>query len=222
MSLLALAFAGLIVLLYVRALNHSVNVRREWEFICAPWSASVWEGLEAKAASETAVMRSAFRRAMISRADGSREEAHRLVDVVLGIVERSAPEWDDVLASVILLSRMADAVTPIPPLTPWTYRLFPVSWLALVGMILHHLTITTGERLRLRAYILRGSWRIIRRTMRTSSARIRRKDAASAWERLDAARTDLATVSEETVRSFRAALLSLDARPASAAVTVPR
>jgi hypothetical protein len=107
-------------------------------------------------------------------------------------------------------------VTPIPPFKPWTYRLFPVAWLSLVGMILHHVTITTGERLRLRAYILRGCWRIIRRSMQSSTRRIHRQDHARSWQRLDAARADLEHVSAETLRSFHAALLSLDARPAAA------
>jgi hypothetical protein len=216
MTLLLLSLVSLVVLLAARAFYHGETIRREWAFISSSWSVTILEGLEIKAASESAALKSAYRSAVRARADGSRDEALRMLDIFLRMVERSAPDWLEVLASVILLSRMADAVTPIPPFKPWTYRLFPVTWLALVGMILHHVTITTGERLRLRAYILRGCWRIIRRSMRASVTRIRLVDQARAWERLDAARSDLENVSAETLRSVHAALLSLDARPTAA------
>jgi hypothetical protein len=215
MSLFLLAIVGLLLLLSLRAMHHSVAIRREWEWILSPWSESMLQGLEIKAASEHAALRSAYRRALLARAAGSRDDALRLLDVGLRIMERSAPDWLEVLASISVLSRMADAVTPIRPLRPWTYRLFPVAWLALVGMILHHLTITTGERLRLRAHILRGCWRIIRHSMRRSTERLRRSDHDGAWDRLDAARSDLANISEETLSAFHAALMSLEARHAA-------
>jgi hypothetical protein len=216
MSLIVISLLGLVAVLYLRAVHHSIAVRREWQFICSLRSASAFEGIEIKAASEGAAIRSAYRSAMAARSAGSREEALRLVDALLRIIERATPGWIDTLAYVSIVARMADAVVPIQPMRPWVFRLFPLAWLSLVGMIAHHVTITTGERLRLRAYVLRGSWRLLRRRMRSNSKRIHEGDSERVWDGLGAVRDDFAMVSEETLRSLYAALLSLDARPAGA------
>lgn len=213
MSLLAFSIGGLVILLVVRALYHHASLRRDWEFVSAAWTVDAFADYEVKARSEAAAIGSAFRRAHTAH---SREESRRLLDLGLQLVERTADDWPTLLRAVGLLSRMADAVTPLSPLVPWAFQMPSVSGLALLNSIAHYMVVTTGERLRLRAYVLRGCWRLARAGVVKQASRIRA--GQDAWSRLDAARADLATTRVETLVSFRLVLLSLSARPTSAAV----
>jgi hypothetical protein len=214
MILLALAPLGLLVLLLGRASYHHAALRREWEFVTGPWAATAMESMQAAVAAEAAALDGAYKSAMRARAAGSRDEALRMLDVGLHLTQKVSPDWLTLLRAVSLLARMADAVTPIPPLRPMLYRWPALGFVTLLGTIAHHITITAGERLRLRAYVLRGGWRIVRSGVSVSTANLHRRDSDRDWQRLEAIRADLATLADDSVGAFHAVLLSMSAAPA--------
>lgn len=59
---------------------------------------------------------SAYKRAFSARAAGSSEEAIRLLDVALRVVERTSPDRVALLREMVVVSRMAAAVSPVAPL----------------------------------------------------------------------------------------------------------
>jgi hypothetical protein len=215
MSFVLFLVCGVLVALLATAFYNHGSLVRQWTFVLEGHHEHTISTYQDKASGEWKAMSSAYRRAAIARASGSHEEAVRLLDVGLKLAERFAEDWISVLRMVGLLSRMADAVTPISPLPVWAFRLPALRGLALFNAMLHHVVVTTGERLRLRCYVLRGCWRVARGSVRKSTARIR--NGQDAWRRLMMARDDIATSTEETIRSFHAVLLSLSARPSAAA-----
>jgi hypothetical protein len=214
MSFILFVVCGLLAALIATAFYNHASLQRQWEFVLEPWHDEILSGFHAKAAGEQAAANSAYRRALKAT---NHAEAVRLIDVGLRFVERTAEDWMTILRYTALLSRMADAITPISPLGVWAFRLPALRGWALVNAILHHFVVTAGERLRLRCYVLRECWKVARRNARRSTRRITR--GVDDWRRLAMVREDLATSTEETIRSFHAILLSISARQANEAVT---
>ena len=139
------------------------------------------------------------------RADSHAEAQARLA-AGLRLVESTTTRLSRFLAGVATLSRMVDAVAPTAPLQTADFRDIRISSLAGFGQLCHHLLVTTGERLRLRAWILRKALPILVRSFKHGGER-------REWARIRAAREDLRTTSAETLTCLHAALLSHCAKP---------
>jgi len=212
-TLILVGVAGGLALLAIRGLVDQAQVMRDWEMVLSPLSIEVYQQLERRVEGESKMMDYAYKRALRARAAGSMEEAHRLLDVGLRVVERTSPDMITLLRGMAVVSRMASAVAPVKPLEPQAFRLRELSGLALLAGISHRFVVSTAERFRLRAFVLRRGFGLIRRFLLSSTERIRdqRKGAEMEWERVAAAREDLKRLSTESLQTFHALLLSLAA-----------
>lgn len=213
MWLIVVGVLGGVVLLVLRGLHDQAQILRDWEMVLSPWGAEVYQQLEERVEGESKMAEYAYRRAFTAKAAGSTDEAVRLLDVGLRVVERTSPDMITLLRGMAVVSRMAAAISPLPPLQPRDFRLWHVSGLALLGAFGHRLLVSTAERLRLRAYVLRRGFGVVTRFLFRTTERIRARPVAreSEWERIAAARADLKTLSTESLHTFHALFRSLAA-----------
>src|SRR6185295_6520735 len=106
---------------------------------------------------------------------------------------------------------MVAAMAPIEPLRPAGFRLPELVQLARLDQFVHHLVVTTGERFRLRLYILAKGFETLARVIVGGTRRLKEQPTAPEWERTAVARVDMRTLSEESIDALRALLVSLDA-----------
>lgn len=213
MWLIAWMLLGGLLVLVLSGRRNQAEMLRDWQMVLAPWGADVYRELEERVEGESRMIEFAYRRAAEARAAGSAEKARQLLDVGLRVVERTSPDMMTLLRGMGVVSRMAAAVAVVAPLSPWAFRLPQMSGLTLAAAFGHHLLVSTAERFRLRAYVLRHGFGIIKRFLLSHTARIRARHKApdADWERIAAAREDLRTLSAESLRTFHALLQSLGA-----------
>lgn len=213
MWMIVVGIVGGVVLLVLHGLHDEAQILRDWEMVLSPWGADAYRELEERVDGESRMAEYAYRRAFVARAAGSTEEAVRLLEVGLRVVERTSPDMMTLLRGMSVVSRMAAAISPLPALRPGDFRLWHISGLAMLGAFGHRLLVSTGERLRLRAYVLRRGFGVVTRFLLRTTERIRTRsrDRENEWERIAAARADLRTLSAESLHTFHALLRSLAA-----------
>lgn len=205
MTFFLLAAASGVVLLVLVGLSNQAAVKRDWDFALSAAGSKVREEMAARLEGEAYLRGCSLRRAAAVE-DPARSRA--LLDVGLRLIEADSSSLASMLRGIGVLSRMAAAVAPVPPLRPAGFRLGPLRSLAAGGAVLHHLLVTTGERLRLRAYVLRRGCSIVARAARRAVAA-----GAARAARLGAANEDLTAIGHEAIETFHVLLLSLDAEP---------
>jgi hypothetical protein len=136
----------------------------------------------------------------------------RLLDEGCRLIEDYCPSMIRSLAALSVLSRMAAAVAPAPPLRVRTLHLRQLEGLALLNQFIHQFLVSTGERFRIRLYFLGRAFQtllsvVLRATQRAKQTR----PAEPEWQQLEAARRDVRTLSDEWLESFRVLLMSLAA-----------
>src|SRR5262244_5945 len=112
MWVIAAGILGVIVVLIVRALSDQKEILRDWDRVLSPWGAEAYRELEQRIDGEAKMAEYAFRRAFSARAAGSPDEAIRLLDVALQVVERTSPDRVELLQEMVMVSRMAAAISP--------------------------------------------------------------------------------------------------------------
>lgn len=214
MWVMATALLGGILVLLLRGLHDQEQILRDWEMVLAPWGTDVCEELEERLGGESRMVEHAYQRAFSAKAAGSTAEAIRLLDVGLRVVERTSPSMITLLRGMAVVSRMAAAVAPVSPLGPGMFRVRRLASLATLAHVLHHLLVSTAERFRLRAYVLRRGFGVVTRFMFRTTERIRasRVSTDPDWNRIASARADLRTLSSESLQTFRALVTSLTAQ----------
>jgi hypothetical protein len=117
------------------------------------------------------------------------------------------------LAAMAAFSRMVAAMAPVPPLRPRDFRLAQLVSLAYLNRLLHQFLVSTGERFRLRLYILGRSFGLATRFLLESTRRILRREgeAEREWAQIEAIRDDLETLTDESLASLKVLLASLGA-----------
>jgi hypothetical protein len=215
MWVIAIGILGGGVVLIVTGLRDEAAVLRDWEMVLSPWGAEAYRELERRIEGESGMADYAYRKAFRARVAGSREEAIRLLEVGLRVVERASPDMITLLRGMAVVSRMAAAITPVEPLRVQDFHLPRLSGLVLLAGLLHRLLASTAERFRLRTYVLQRGFGVATHFLLESTRRIRaRRPAAEAeWIRIEAARADLRTLSAESLRTFHVLLRSLTAQP---------
>ncbi|HLA77698.1 MAG TPA: hypothetical protein VJU18_08985 [Vicinamibacteria bacterium] len=215
MWVIAAGLLGGLLLLALCGLHNQAQILHDWEMVLSPWGADAYREVEERVEGESKMAEYAYRKAFTARAAGSTEEAIRLLEVGLKVVERTSPDMLTLLRGMAVVSRMVAAVSPIAPLRPQDFRLPQLSGLAFLSAFVHRLLVSTAERFRLRAYVLRSGFGVARRFLMSNTERIRTRQpgADPAWERIVAAREDLRTLSTESLQTFHALLRSLAAEP---------
>ena len=215
MWVIAVGIVGGGLVLVIAGLHDQAAILRDWEMVLSPWGTDAYRELEKRIEGDSGMADFAYRKAFRARASGSGEEAIRLLEVGLRVVERTSPDMMTLLRGMAVVSRMAAAITPVEPLRVRDFRLPRLSGLVLLAGLLHRLLVSTAERFRLRAYVLRRGFGVATHFLLKSTRRIRERRAAAEaeWSRIDAARADLRTLSAESLRTFHVLLRSLAAEP---------
>jgi hypothetical protein len=139
---------------------------------------------------------------------GSLSEAELLLRAAVAGVEIMAPGLSERLREWSLLSRGLLAAAPVLPLRARLLGLAHVRGLARAERVLHALAASSVERFRLHLVVLRLGLALVLRSMR--SARV--APALQAWDRLTATLSDLSTLSNEAIESYRVLLVSIQSR----------
>lgn len=205
---------GAVALIVVGRYNQA-EVLRDWEMVLEPWGQDAYRELEARIEGESGMAEYAYRRAFLARAKGTSADAVRLLEVGLRVVERTSPDMITLLRGMAVVSRMAAAITAVEPLRARDFRLPSLSGLAAVAGFVHRLLVSTAERFRLRAFVLRRGFGVATRFLFESTKRIaaQQNEAQSDWQRIENARADLRTLSTESLRTFNVLLRSLASEP---------
>ena len=212
MWVIAAGILGVIVVLVVRALSDQKEILRDWDRVLSPWGVDAYRELEQRIEGESKMAEYAFRRAFSARAAGSSEEAIRLLDVALQVVERTSPDRVALLREMVVVSRMAAALSPMAPLPAKEFRLPRLSTLAVFSALADQMLFSASDRFRLRAFVLRRGFGMVSQRLLRSRGRIEAgAHGDPEWERIEAARADLQTLSMQSLQTFHTLLASLSA-----------
>ena len=205
-------FGGLLVLL-LRGLQCQRDTLQDWDVFLSSWERETCDELGKRVDAQARMAAFALDRAMASRAAGLDAEAMRYLEVGGRVLERTSPDIITLLRSMSVVSRMAAAIAPVEPLGSGEFRLARLSGLVGVARVAHHFLVSTAERFRLRTYVLRRGFGIVTRFLVRTASRIRVRglSADPHWDRVASARADLRTLSNESLRTFRALVVSLAA-----------
>ena len=152
MGIAASFVALLLIILLLQGHRNERAIAREWEMILEPWAAQRLETAHQAIESEAGMVDRVYEMASDAWRAESHSEAQTRLAAGLRLVESTTRRLSHFLAGVATLSRMVDAVAPTAPLKPADFRDAKLSSLAGFGQLCHHLLVTTGERLRLRAW----------------------------------------------------------------------
>ena len=208
----ASAIGGLAVLFFFGRRSERA-VRRDWDLLLTPKGDKLYRTVEARTQTDMALAEIAFDEAFSVRQLGSIDEAARLLDVGYRVIEKFAPDMLRLLAAMATFSRMVSAMAPVAPLRPADFRLAQLASLAQLGRLLHHFLVSTGERFRLRVYILGRSFALATRALFHSTQRILGREGAldREWDQIEAIRGDFQTLTDESLASLKVLLMSLAA-----------
>jgi hypothetical protein len=210
---IALSILAGLVLLYLVGRRNERAVWRDWELILTPKGQQVYRTIEERVDTELALMQTAYSNAQHDEQLGSYEEARHLLQIGHQVIERFSPSMLRLLAITLAFSRMVAAMAPIEPLRPSDYRMRQMVSLAYLNRILHQFLVSTGERFRLRVYILGQGFGLATRYLLRATERVIKTptDAQQEWDQINRIQTDLHTLSADSLRSFRTLLTSLTA-----------
>jgi hypothetical protein len=213
MWVIVVAALGVLVVLLVRAFNDDAEILRDWERVLSPWGRDAYRELQERVEGDARMADYAYERAFMARNAGSIEEAVRLLEVGLDVVERTSPDMMTLLKEMAVASRMAAAISPVEPLRPQSFRLPRLSTMAVLAALAHQVLFSAAERFRLRAYVLERGFGLATRLLLQTTKRIQenRTTAEPDWKRIAAARADLRTLSTASLRTFQTLLMSLSA-----------
>jgi hypothetical protein len=214
MWVIAVAVVGALIVLTVRAFHNEAEFLQDWEKALSPWGVDTLRELEQRLEGESRMAEYAFGRAFAARASGSPEEAIRMLEVALEIVERTSPEMVALLREMSNASRMAAALSRVDPLPTRGFQLRTLSTLAVGAAVAHQMLFSPTGRFRLRAYVLQRGVQVTTRFLLDSTRRIRLESQANdrEWERIAAARADLQTLAVQSLLTFRILVTSLAAQ----------
>jgi hypothetical protein len=101
----------------------------------------------------------------------------------------------------------------VAPLRPAGFRLAQLASLAYLNQFLHQFLVSTGERFRLRVYVLGRGFGLATRYLLQSTRRIVSNEPESEreWQQIEALREDFQTLTDESMASLRTLLTSLSA-----------
>src|SRR5262245_18860908 len=142
------------LLLFVHGRRNESSVMRSWEMVLTSRGQQELGVWQAKLGAELETLEIIYDRARDVHALGRDDEALRLLECGCRLIESYCPSMLRALSAWSELSRMAAAIAPVKPLRPADFRLPELAQLARLSRFFHHFLVTTGERFRLRLYIL--------------------------------------------------------------------
>ncbi len=207
--------AGLIaclVLLFLAGRWNERTVVRDWSMVLSPRGEQALQKARKSAATHLSMADYAYERAGEARTRGSVDEALVLIEVAYRTIERFRPKMTQFLAMMSVVSRMASALAPVPPLNPRRFRSPQLRGLAFFNQFVQQFLVSTAERFRLRVFVLgRGFTAALRLLFQTTNRAKEHGEVAAEWDELLALRDDFHALTAESLESFRVLLTSLGA-----------
>jgi hypothetical protein len=210
--ILGLTLVTLPFFLYQVARRNEEQTIRDWELVLTNKGKQRLEAVRSYMNTELALLDWTYERAKEAGDLGRPEEARRLLDTGFRLIEAYCPSWTSSLAEMSILSRMVSAMGSVRPLQPEAFGLREIAQLARFNEFIHHFLVTSGERFRLRLYILARAFGTVARIVARSTVHLKARAAEPNWEAVEAARRDVRTLSDESIQTFQLLLASLEAR----------
>lgn len=204
------AVASFVILFLIGRRNERL-LRRDWELLLTPRGEKIYSSIESRVRTQLAGADETFDQAVSVHEVGSIDEAIHLLDEGYRVIELFAPNMLRLLAATAAFSRMVAAMAPVSPLKPRRFGTPEIVGLAYVHGVLHQFLVSSGERYRLRVYILGRSFGLAARFLLRSIQRIgqRDQDAEREWRQIQTIRQDLQVLTDESLGSLRTLLTSL-------------
>lgn len=208
---IGLSALSCLMVLYLVARRNERAVRRDWETLLTPRGEKLYKTIETRVRNEAGMADLTYEHALVYRELGSVDEAIRLLDVGYQIIGKFSPNMLRLLAAMATFSRMVSAIAPVQPLHPKDFKVVQIMSLAYLNGMLHQFLVSTGERLRLKIYILGRSFGLATRFLMRSTQNIveRRPNSEKEWEQIEAIRQDFQTLTDESLDSLKVILTSL-------------
>lgn len=205
------AVLGAFIFLALVARRNEAVTRRLWEDALSGECASL-DAVRAQVMQEREMADESYRAADLARASRQPDEAARLLRVGARVVESCADTLPQLLRSMSTLSRQASAIAPVDPLGAERFKLAELRGLARVHALLHAFIVTSRERLAFRLRVLRFAvpaatrW-LVAAHYRTAASPTSPKE----WLQLSNVRSDMGTLTQESLETLRVVLRSLAA-----------
>jgi hypothetical protein len=214
MGLFFLTGFALLSSLLVLYLHGRMNERaawRQWTTLLEGRSEAIYKKARERIDDRLTLVDCAYEQAFEARKAGSLDEAIEFLGVGYDMVEAVAPDLQRLVAGMAVLSRMASAVAPIPPLRSADFRTANVANLAQVASILHVFLVSAKERFRLRLFVLGRGFTLVTRWLFLWTQRIRaqRPLEPGPWQEVHALQHDFRKLSDESLESLRVLLVSV-------------
>lgn len=203
---IAALLALLVGMLFLHGRRQEGAVERDWELVLTPRGQRKLDEFEDDVRADLALSQFTYERAKEARGRGDLASARKLVDSGCELIAAYAPRMVDALAAMGALIRMADAVAPVRPLRAERFHLSQLIQLAHVGRLLHHLALTMTDRFRVRVHMLQRGFGVA-----TKIALHWRTSPPDLLEDLGALHHDVGVLSDESLVTLKALLVSMDA-----------
>jgi hypothetical protein len=211
--MMGLSALSVLIVLFLFARRNERAVRRDWELLLTPKGERVLKSIEVRVQSHMDLAELTYDEAFSIRELGSLDEAKHLLDVGFRVIEQFSPSMLRLLSAMATFSRMVSAMAPVTPLRPAGFRLAQLASLAYLNQVLHQFLVSSGERFRLRVYVLGRGFGLATRYLLQSTRRIVSGDPESEreWQQIEALRDDFQTLTDESLASLRSLLTALSA-----------
>jgi hypothetical protein len=202
-----------LIVLFLFGRRNERAVRRDWELLLTPKGERVLKTVEGRVQSHLELAEVTYDEAFFFRELGSLDEARHLLDVGFRVIEQFSPNMLRLLSAMATFSRMVAAMAPVTPLRPAEFRLAQLASLAYLNQVLHQFLVSTGERFRLRVYVLGRGFGLATRYLLQATRRIvsGAPEAEREWQQIEALRDDFQTLTDESLASLRSLLTALSA-----------
>ena len=209
--MIILSTLGGLLVLFLLGRRNERAVRRDWELLLTPKGEKLYSSISGRVHSQLQLADMTYDEAFSVHQLGSVEEARHLLDVGFRVIEKFAPSMLQLLSAMATFSRMVSAMTPVKPLRPQNFKLPQIVSLAYLNQVVHQFLVSTGERFRLRLYVLGRGFGLASRFLLASTRRITSgaPDSEREWEQIQAIREDFQTLTDESMESLRVLLTSL-------------
>jgi hypothetical protein len=195
-----------VVLLVLGGRRQERAIERDWELVLTPRGQRKLDAFTMDVRAELALSELTYTRAQEAHDRGDLAAARQLIDSGCELIAAYAPRMHNALAAMGALSRMAEAVAPVRPLRAERFHLAQMVQLAQLGKVLHHLAASTADRFRLRVHILQRGFGVAARVA------LRWRKAPPAFlEHVAALHHDVGVLSDESLVTLKALLVSMDA-----------
>lgn len=199
------AVASLLALLFFSGRRREETIERDWQLVLTPRGQAQLNKFSETVRDELALSDLQYARAKEADARGDLVAARRMVDMGCELIAAFAPRMSNALSGMAALSRMAAAVAPVRPLRAERFQIGQLAQLANIGRLLHHLTVGSADRFRLRVHILRRGFGTV------AAVAMRGPVSADMWAEVGALHHDVGVLSDESLVTLRALLVSMDA-----------